>query len=147
MNQEKLLGAIAEQENLNILAKKRPFEVEFEDNLTRHKEIKEMVEGNRGVEDLRGLANADYEKQIKRVRGMVADVRKVWKEKGDFQKIIGAEVGAVRGRGEVRENIEKVMQHAGLNYSKKDYDALMACFKYNINGGTKLDDVVSTLYD
>jgi hypothetical protein len=40
-----------------------------------------------------------------------------------------------------------MLQHAGLNYTKKDYDALMSCFKYNVSGGTKFDDIVTTLYD
>jgi hypothetical protein len=75
------LGAIAEQENLNIMMKKRPCDMEFEDNLTRHKEIKDMLDQKKGITDLRNLSNTDYEKQIKRVRSMLVDVRKTWKNR------------------------------------------------------------------
>lgn len=55
--------------------------MEFEDNLTRHKEIKDMLDQKKGITDLRNLSNTDYEKQIKRVRSMLVDVRKTWKNR------------------------------------------------------------------
>jgi len=38
------------------------------------------------------------------------------------------------------------LQQAGINYQKRDYEALMATLKYNINGQAKMEDLGQTLY-
>lgn len=86
VNQEKLLGAIAEQENLNVLMKKRPVDVEFDDHVGRHKELKDQFEVShlKNVSDLRRLSNNDYEKELKRIRQLANDLKRVYPDRREF---------------------------------------------------------------
>jgi len=59
--------------------KKRPVDVEFEDHVGRHKEIKDQFQQVylKHVDDLRRLSSKDYDRELGRIRMLSNDIKRV----------------------------------------------------------------------
>ena len=103
----------------------------------------------RHVDDLRTLSNNDYEKELKRIRLLSNDIKKVFPDRKDFDRKLKGALGdniSTVSREHLSGAVEKVLQQAGLNYHKNDYEALMATLRYNTSGQAKIEDIGQALY-
>lgn len=96
------------------------------------------------------MSNNDYEKELKRIRLLSSDIKKVFPQRTEFEKKLKEalkdnESNAV-SREVLADAVEKVLQHAGLNYRKHDYEALMSTLRYNTHGQAKMEDIGQSLY-